>query len=268
MNPQAILKQIDVFRDSVATAADNKQLSQLSERLTALLNAHFPEDSETQTAILLTSEMHDLRKREMKGIIADSDRRLIRNQWTNKFLNLLDAAKIMVANGGSTSQSGANGNQDSPAPTAVPLKLFLSYADADEELKNRLDNHLTALKRGNLIDVWSDAQVIAGQDWGVEAKSNIQDADIILLLVSASFIASEHIWKSEVEKAMARRAEGIIVVPVALKPVDWEGLPFAGLQGLPRSGKAVTTYEDLDVGLLEVARGVREVVEYVRQQKA
>jgi hypothetical protein len=102
----------------------------------------------------------------------------------------------------------------------------------------------------------------------VEAKSNIQDADIILLLVSASFIASEHIWKSEVEKAMARRPEGIIVVPVALKPVDWEGLPFAGLQGLPRSGKAVTAHEDLDVGLLEVARGVREVVEYVRQQGA
>jgi hypothetical protein len=90
----------------------------------------------------------------------------------------------------------------------------------------------------------------------------------VLLLVSASFIASEHIWKSEVEKAMARRSQGVIVVPVALKPVDWEGLPFAGLQGLPRSGKPVTTYDDLDLGLLEVAKGVREVVEYVHRQKA
>ncbi|WP_282779825.1 TIR domain-containing protein [Phaeodactylibacter xiamenensis] len=265
MNPQAILKQIDLFKDSVATAADNRQLSQLSERLTALLNAHFPDAAETQIAILLTGEMHELRHREMKGVISNADRSLARNQWVDKFLNLLGDAKVMVANGGTDAQSDAT---DQPKATAVPLKLFLSYAEADEDLKKRLDNHLTALKRGNLIDLWSDEQVLAGHDWGAETKRNIQDADIVLLLVSASFIASEHIWKSEVEKAMARRREGVIVVPVALKPVDWEGLPFAGLQGLPRSGKPVTTYDDLDLGLLEVAKGVREVVEYVHRQKA
>ncbi|MEQ8705095.1 MAG: TIR domain-containing protein [Phaeodactylibacter sp.] len=268
MNPHAILKQIDVFRDSIATASDNRQLSQLSERLTALLNAHFPDASETHSAILLTSEMHDLKQREMKGIIGASEGRLARNQWTDKFLNLLIAAKLMVANESGENPKDPSIPQSGPVRAEAPLKLFLSYAETDQELKNRLDNHLTALKRGNLIDVWSDEQVIAGQDWGQEAKNKIEDADIVLLLVSASFIASEHIWKSAVEKAMARRAEGVIVVPVALKPVDGEGLPFAGLQGLPRSGKPVTSYDDLDLGLLEVAKGVREVVEYVRQQKA
>ncbi|MCR9052297.1 MAG: TIR domain-containing protein [Phaeodactylibacter xiamenensis] len=265
MNPQAILEQIDLFKDSVATAADNRQLSQLSERLTALLNAHFPDAAETQIAILLTGEMHELRHREMKGVISNADRSLARNQWVDKFLNLLGDAKNMVANNQSGKQSDA---ATTPESTPAPLRLFLSYAEADQDLKNRLDNHLTALKRGNLIDLWSDEQVLAGHDWGAETKRNIQDADIVLLLVSASFIASEHIWKSEVEKALARRREGVIVVPVALKPVDWEGLPFAGLQGLPRSGKPVTTYNDLDLGLLEVAKGVREVVEYVHRQKA
>lgn len=267
MNAQAILAQIDVFKDQVAQAADKRQLSQLAERLTALLNAHFPEAKETQTAILLTSEMHDLRQREMLGVMNATDDRVARNQWVYKFLNLIEAAKTMVED--QTRQPASDqAPQGGPQPhDATPLKLFLSYAKADAELKERLDNHLTALKRGNLIDVWSDEQVLAGHDWGEAAKTNIQEADIVLLLVSASFIASEHIWKSEVEKAMSRRSEGVIIVPVALKPVDWGGLPFAGLQGLPRSQKPVTTYNDLDLGLLEVARGVREVVEYVREQK-
>ena len=261
MNPQAILKQIDVFKDSVATAGDNRQLSQLSERLTALLNAHFPEAAETQTAILMTSEMHNLRQQEMNGIISNADGNLARNKWTYKFLNLLDAAKTMVT------ELGAKGEEEQAGTSEKPLKLILSYAASDQELKQRLDGHLTALKRGNLIDVWSYEQVVAGQEWGVVARNNVQDADIILLLVSASFLASEHIWKSEVEKAMERRASGVIVVPGALKPVDWEGLPFAGLQGLPRSGNPVTAYEDIDLGLFEVAKGVREVVDYVRRGK-
>lgn len=262
MNPKAILQQIDVFKDSVATAGDSRELSRLSERLTALLNAHFPDATETQIAILLTGEMHELRQRELKGVISDADRSLARNQWVDKFLNLLAEAKAMVAANSAPDQT-QNG-----ASAPGPIKLFLSYAAADKDLKQRLDNHLTALKRGNLIDVWSDEEVMPGKDWGAETKRNIQHADIVLLLVSAGFLASERIWKSEVEKAMERRAQGVIVVPVALKPVDWEGLPFAKLQGLPRSGKPVTTYDDPEVGLLEVARGVREAVEYVRKQRA
>ena len=94
--------------------------------------------------------MHELRHREMKGVISNADRSLARNQWVDKFLNLLGDAKVMVANGGTDAQSDAT---DQPKATAVPLKLFLSYAEADEDLKKRLDNHLatTGARRPNAI---------------------------------------------------------------------------------------------------------------------
>lgn len=138
----------------------------------------------------------------------------------------------------------------------VLFKFFFFYVEVDEDFKKWFDNYLIVLKWGNLIDLWSDEQVLAGYDWGVEIKCNIQDVDIVLLFVSVSFIVLEYIWKLEVEKVMVCCREGVIVVFVVFKFVDWEGLFFVGFQGLFCFGKFVMIYDDLDLGLLEVVKGV------------
>ena len=51
------------------------------------------------------------------------------------------------------------------------------------------------------------------------------------------------------------------VIPVILRPVMWDKAPFAKLQALPTDGKAVTTWENLDAALDDVARGIRAAVE-------
>ena len=62
----------------------------------------------------------------------------------------------------------------------------------------------------------------------------MEDAQIILLLISPSFLASDYCYDIETKRALDGHDKGEAkVIPVLLRPVDWEGAPFARLQGLP-----------------------------------
>ena len=90
-------------------------------------------------------------------------------------------------------------------------------------------------------------------------------ADIILLLVSADFIASDYCYETEMQKALARHAKGVAkVVPVILRACDWSGAPFAKLEALPKNAKPVTSWQNQDEAWNDVAQGIRRVAEAVR----
>ena len=81
------------------------------------------------------------------------------------------------------------------------VSIFVSYAHEDETLKKELDKYLKALRRSTKITVWNDRELIAGQEWDRAIMSELGRADIILLLVSVDFNASDFIW----DKELARR---------------------------------------------------------------
>lgn len=49
------------------------------------------------------------------------------------------------------------------------------------------------------------------------------------------------------------------VIPVILHPCDWQSLPFGNLQALPKDGKPVSKYPNLNDAFLEVSLGIRAV---------
>lgn len=148
-----------------------------------------------------------------------------------------------------------------PNPSTLPHKVFLSYSHKDEEFKEKLDTHLSALKQTNIIDVWNDRQIPLGSEWDVEIKRELEESDVILLMISADFLASSYISEIEIPAAIARHDEGsAIVIPIFIRPCDWRGLPFEKLQGLPKNAKPLTTFDDIDVGLTEIAAGIRNRV--------
>ena len=149
----------------------------------------------------------------------------------------------------------------------VKSRIFLSYAHADEDLKNELDKHLMPLKRSGKIETWNDRQLIPGQEWSGEILSELNKADIILLLISSDFIASQYIWEKELVIAMNRHNEGTAkVVPVIMKNCLWQEMPFARLQALPRNAKPVATYENRDDAFTEIASAVNKLVEYMNSK--
>jgi hypothetical protein len=142
---------------------------------------------------------------------------------------------------------------------AEKLRLFVSYSHADKELKERLIKHLQPLIREELIEVWADHEILAGDDWDKEISKKLCEADIILTLVSIDFINSKYCYDVELIKALEREADGDAkVIPIILRSCLWTKSPLGRLKALPTDGKAVTTWQDIDEALTVAATGIRE----------
>jgi hypothetical protein len=144
------------------------------------------------------------------------------------------------------------------APPA-PLEVFFSYAHEDEELRQALEKHLALLQRRGLIVGWHDRRIIAGEQWSEEIDVHVHSAQVILLLISSDFLASDYCYGIEMKIALERHdRHEAIVIPVILRPVDWSDASFAHLQALPRDAKPITTWPNRDEAFADVARGIRE----------
>jgi hypothetical protein len=149
------------------------------------------------------------------------------------------------------------------------VRVFCSYSHEDEKLRKHLETHLAAMRRGGLIKSWSDREIVPGTNWEAEINTELEEADIVLMLVSPAFIASEFCYSVELQRALERFKNGeAMVIPVALRPCDWDGTPLAGLQALPTGAKPVTEWSNRDKALLDVTKGIRRAIEYLDEFRA
>jgi internalin A len=151
------------------------------------------------------------------------------------------------------------------APTAGevgrPARLFYSYSRRAEGLRNELETHLKLLERRGLLGAWHDRRIASGEEWGGQISDNLERADIVLLLISADFMASDYCYEVEARRALERHAAGeAVVIPIILRPVHWEKAPFAHLQALPRDARPVTEWPSRDAAWHNIATGIEEAV--------
>ncbi len=155
--------------------------------------------------------------------------------------------------------------------TEGAVKVFFSYSHKDEELRNELANHLRILERQGVISSWHDRKILPGEEWDRQINDNLNTADLILLLISADFIASNYCWDVEVETAMKRHNAGeACVIPIILRKVDWKGAAFGKLQFLPKNAAPVTSWSNSDEAFDNVTKGIRAAAGKLireRQQK-
>ncbi len=100
----------------------------------------------------------------------------------------------------------------SPSSEQRPLRLFLSYSHADEKLRRRLDVHLAALKNEGRVTAWHDREITAGSEWEGEIHAELDAADIVLLLISADFLASRYCYDVETDRALQLHETGTVRV--------------------------------------------------------
>jgi hypothetical protein len=147
--------------------------------------------------------------------------------------------------------------------------VFFSYSHADEALRDQLEKQLAMLKRQGVIETWHDRRIGAGQEIDRAIDDHIGRDEIILLLVSPDFIASDYCYDIEMKQAIARHDAGkAIVIPVILRACDWHHAPFGKLLATPRDGKPVTQWPDRDEAFLQVAQAVRKAAERWQGAKA
>lgn len=142
--------------------------------------------------------------------------------------------------------------------------VFYSYAHKDENLRDALAKHLEILRRQGLISAYHDREITAGTEWVGEIDHHLDTAEIILLLISPDFLASDYCYDLELERALERHEAGeATVIPVILRPCMWERGQFEKLQALPTNAEPVTSdkWPNEDTAFLNVAKGILRVVD-------
>jgi tetratricopeptide (TPR) repeat protein len=149
-----------------------------------------------------------------------------------------------------------------------PLRTFCSYSHKDEEYLNELRTWLRGLERQGLIEWWHDREITPGWEWEEAIDKNLRTADVILLLVTPDFMASDYVFEKEISKAVERHKRGETrVIPIIVTPADWEWASFAELQALPRDAKPITTWPNQGEAWLDVVRGIRRAVQELLRER-
>lgn len=148
------------------------------------------------------------------------------------------------------------------------FQVFCSYSHEDRDFQDSLAKHLAALKRIGQIELWYDREIHAGDKWAKEISENLEKADIVLLLVSANFIASEYCYAVEMKRALElHESDQATAVPIIIKPCDWTITPIGALQALPSGAKPVSSWKQPDEAWTDVSRGLRRTIEKLEQKR-
>jgi len=147
----------------------------------------------------------------------------------------------------------------SPGPDRPAV--FVSYSHQDEGWKDRLVQHLRVLELEDVLEVWDDRRIVAGDVWQAEIEAALARAGLALLLISVDFLTSQFIRGVEVPRLLAR--EGVRVIPVFVRPCPWKAVEWlAAIEGRPRGGRALSELAEAQVEqhLTDLALEIRDLL--------
>jgi len=172
-------------------------------------------------------------------------------------------------------RKGLENTSDAPVPCHLykramapvrPFKVFISYTHEDEDFRKRLEQTLKVLKRQGLLDYWRDRSLLPGVDVDSAITTALGESDIVLLLVSPAWQASD--WcQREAGLSLERATSGSChVVPIILRPSDHTGEAYFRLLALPTDARPISTASNQDVAWLDVSTGLRGIIDAMRQK--
>ena len=119
------------------------------------------------------------------------------------------------------------------------MKGFISYAHEDQQMFLEFRKHLRTVERGFDVAFWADDSIRAGHHWNAKLQQEISKSDVIILLISPAYQASDYIYEQEIPAIQARRQDAnALVVPVVLASCDWQSLA-GSLQATPMKSRRV-----------------------------
>ncbi len=134
-------------------------------------------------------------------------------------------------------------------------RIFISYSHKDRRWLEELLTHLAPLR--DTFEVWADSQIDAGQDWEEQINSAIEKADVVILLVTADFLASKFMQEVELPRILeASRSRGTLVLPILVQHSLWNHTPLREFQFLnpPDKPLASLSREARHAAYVQIAR--------------
>lgn len=154
----------------------------------------------------------------------------------------------------------------------TPLKTFIIYAHEDRSTVNAIRGQLRIFEKKEVLQIWDDGEILAGQDWDKSIKLKLESAQLILLFISVDFINSEYIEKTELQAALQRHRDGEAkLIPIIVRRCFWEEYFELGkFQALPPQAKPILSHDAhaIDEAYHAVALGIKAAADEMQQKIA
>lgn len=154
-----------------------------------------------------------------------------------------------------------------------PVRVFISYSHKDKTLRDELVRHLAPLEEAGLLASGSrqpfreDRYAGSRDEWQSAINRSLDTAQIILILVSPAYLASDYDLGVEMQRAMELHESGSArLVPVILRPCLWQDTPLGKIQALPFGARPVAQWRRRSEAFANIAEGVRLLAEELRRQ--
>lgn len=146
--------------------------------------------------------------------------------------------------------------------------VFFSYSHKDIDIRDEIDKHFSVLKRSELIQVWHDREIEAGNEFDTEIKKELEFADIILLLVSSDFLNSQYCQDIEMKRALERhKNKEAKVVPIIVDICDWRHTELRKLKSLPNDGRPIKKYYNRKEAYQDITNEIRRIANRIHHPK-
>ena len=148
-------------------------------------------------------------------------------------------------------------------------RVFISYSSTDAKLKDDLVVRLKPMQAAQgLVDVWHDRCITPGEDWDGVIRKELEIADVVLLMVSPKFLASDYIGGVEVAAAVSRAKTGEArVIPIILEKCGYKHTAFGHFDPLPRKGQPVRDRKPQRNAWYEIEEELRRVFTELRSHR-
>ncbi len=145
--------------------------------------------------------------------------------------------------------------------SVVAVIILLCYAPEDKGMAGKLKKHLSVLEKTQFINIWDYGDIRPGAEWEQEMKNHLNKSQMILLLISADFLASHYCYNVQMQRAIERHEhKEARVIPILLRSVYWQEPPLDKLQALPDEKKPISRWAPQDDGFTNVVGGIAKVV--------
>ncbi len=141
------------------------------------------------------------------------------------------------------------------------MNAFISYSHQDSNMLDLLHKHLAQLRRENIINDWTDRDIMPGGKLDQNISSALSKAKLFIALLSPDYIASNYCYEKEFTAALKLQEGGLIIIPVIVEPCDWLNTPLRDFKALPKDGKAVSNWENTNNAFLDVIQNIRRLIE-------
>lgn len=174
------------------------------------------------------------------------------NKLTKKSPKMRKNIKDLISEGSYMTQSGS-------------IDIFFSYSHEDEAYRKQLEKHLAIMRRQGIITGWNDRDINAGDEWKRTISDKLESAKVILLLISADFLASDYCYEIEMKRALERHESGDAkVIPIILRSCDWKEAPFSKIQALPTDARPIDLWSNVDEAFTMVSTGIKKAITNMR----